>query len=72
MAHICHARKYKNAQEEIQWVFHVPYYLQSNGMVKRDNSLFKKSFKPCKAQRDTQLSKVLHQVNNQDGPAGSP
>jgi len=58
-------------QEEIQWVFHTPYYPQSNGTAERPNGLLKKSLKPHEAQWDTRLSEVLHHMRNPRGPAGS-
>jgi len=58
--------------EETEWVFHIPYYPQSNGMAERANGLLKKSLKPPEVQWDTRLPKTLHQLNNWRGPAGSP
>lgn len=37
-------------QEEIKWVFHTPYYPQSNGMAESTNGLLKRNLKPHKAQ----------------------
>ena len=59
-------------QEGIKWVFHTPYYPQSNGMVERANDLLKRNLKPHEAQWHMRLPKVLHQLNNPYGPTGSP
>lgn len=66
-------RKCKNGQnnKKTQCAFYTPYYPQSNGMVERANGLLKKSLKPYEAQWDTQLFKVLHQLNKWYGPTGS-
>ena len=59
-------------QKEIKWVFHTPYYPQSNGIVERANGLLKKYLKPHEGQWDRRLSEILQQLNNRYGPYGSP
>lgn len=59
-------------QEGIKWVFHTPYYPQSNDIVKRANGLLKKYLKPHEGQWDNHLSKIIQLLNNRYGPYGSP